>query len=434
MNQLANQIIDKIRKHRKLVAVEDFEIAAQEQSYTKKSYALGQSVGQSQDHSLWVQLRIWHRRRPGVGVIMGMGSQDVDTLVDSAVLSADLSTGDPYFRFPLWKSKPSSLDATSGNVDTDFPESSFERTDSFVTRERYENLSTMTWLSRKSESQSWNFGSSNRRYSCYWNFDQKGVGDLGFEQSNEWQDLNGLNQELTETLDWLRCTEGVDSDSVIPRHGDSILFSPSVMCGLLSRISPWFCADQVTSLQSPLANFKGKRIFGASEIDIFDDITLGEKRTLKALCDLEGVAPQVTPLVRGGVVESFLYDSQLAAKENRPSTANLNRRYGELAASIQPNGLCLRSKSSCSQSLLLGAMKNGVWVKRLRHLNVINDSLRLSGFGHRVVGGIASKNLSEILINIKVIDLLARIVAVGEDSEDWAEALSPSILFDRVPF
>lgn len=99
---MTQKLLEFIKNHPKLVVAQDFEVACQKTLIQTQQYRNGQKGIQSFDDSWWVQLKILHRNKPGIAAASALTEETLDRLVTEALLSAEQSTPDPWFRFPVW--------------------------------------------------------------------------------------------------------------------------------------------------------------------------------------------------------------------------------------------------------------------------------------------------------------------------------------------
>jgi PmbA protein len=119
----------------------------------------------------------------------------------------------------------------------------------------------------------------------------------------------------------------------VPSEGAVILRSASAFFGVLSSA---LTADAVQKGRSLFAGREGERVAGEL-LELVDDGTV-EDGLDSAPFDGEGVPCGRTPLITGGVLQGFLYDTYTARKAGRqaPATACTAPTRGSLACAHQP--------------------------------------------------------------------------------------------------
>ncbi len=104
-----------------------------------------------------------------------------------------------------------------------------------------------------------------------------------------------------------------------------LVLHPHAVGELLSHtLHPAFLGDNLQRNRTPFAGKLGEKV--ASELISIDDNGVIEKGYASQSFDDEGIARRNTPLIKEGVVESFLYDSLWANKAGIESTGNSSRK------------------------------------------------------------------------------------------------------------
>jgi PmbA protein len=184
---------------------------------------------------------------------------------------------------------------------------------------------------------------------------------------------------------------------------------------------------------SPLGAKKGKQVVDP-RLSIWDDATI-EYRPESRFCDDEGVPSQRIPLIRDGVVLSFLYDLQTAGLAGTESTGSASRTLGrlpvpgissliigageagfeDLVADIK-EGLVIEEVMGASQGNVLGGEFSG---------NVL--------LGYKVEKGRIVGRVKDTMISGNVYEVLKEGIALGSKPR-WvgSSLLTPPILCPRV--
>jgi PmbA protein len=119
-------------------------------------------------------------------------------------------------------------------------------------------------------------------------------------------------------------------------------------------------ADNVQKGGSPLADKLGEQI-AAEDIDIFDDGTMTGGFGTSPF-DEEGHPTQRTPVVEGGVLKNFLYDSYTALKDDVDSTGNATRSGYSSPPTPAPTNLKLE-RGTVSADEIIRDTKKGLYVE-----------------------------------------------------------------------
>ena len=99
-----------------------------------------------------------------------------------------------------------------------------------------------------------------------------------------------------------------------------VILDPFVSAAFFGVLSSALTADAVQKNRSLFAGREGERVAGEL-LELVDDGTLDDGLE-SAPFDGEGVPSGRTPLIAGGVLQGFLYDTYTARKAGRSSTGN----------------------------------------------------------------------------------------------------------------
>ena len=189
-------------------------------------------------------------------------------------------------------------------------------------------------------------------------------------------------------------------------------------------------AASVLSLVASLCNgeavLKGRSLFGgrlgdqvaSPALTLVDDPTEPAASGASAY-DAEGLATRRTPLVEGGVLRSFLYDTRWGRAAGEPSTASAVRSFkgtpGISARAVRP------APGTLSHEEVLAAVGDGLYVQSVSGLHSGVD--RVSGDfsvgceGLLIRGGTLAEPVKECTIASTLLKMLQGIVHVGADLE-----------------
>jgi PmbA protein len=119
-------------------------------------------------------------------------------------------------------------------------------------------------------------------------------------------------------------------------------------------------ADNVQKGGSPFTDKLGEQI-AAEDIDIFDDGTMSSGFGTSPF-DEEGHPTQRTPVVEGGVLKNFLYDSYTALKDDVNSTGNATRAGYSSPPTPAPSNLMLERGTASAEEIIRDT-KKGLYVE-----------------------------------------------------------------------
>jgi predicted Zn-dependent protease len=425
------EVAERVRQHPRLIFADDFEIALESTQTRSSRYQNGALSGESADNNFWLSLRVLHRKAPGSAVVGAWDDDSITRLVEGAFGSAGTSTGDPWFRFPIWKK----VEGTSVAPDVALPESALwsgEPAGVAFVEERYETRRFQTLIRRKTER-----ACLKGARSCFAaHFSAACAGPRGLvmlreERSNKHgpQGMAPLLKALAEDA------VSFSSAEVFERAPEktSVLFSPAVASALLTKLSPWFHADRLRHRRSPLKAQDPKHLF--SPVLTFADVGNHPESPHSLPFDYEGTATRETTLVERGALKNLFFDTYEATRENRLSTGNWLRAPGAPWPSIQPS-TCYFKPSEQRVEALLKEAREGIWVQRVESLEALGEGstrFELSGCGRTIEGGAAGSPRRGISLQFDAFELLRKAVGVGSDLALFGNHGSPSILFEKVP-
>jgi len=148
--------------------------------------------------------------------------------------------------------------------------------------------------------------------------------------------------------------------------------------------------------------------------------------------DREGLPPTPLAIIEDGLLQTYLYNSYTAQKEDRPSTGHASGDTREVPA-IDPTNLIINAGDR-SKDELIGEIKRGVFVTRFS-----GDPEEVSGdFSGVVKGGFLIENgkltqpLIETLIAGNLFELLAKISGLSRETERIGSFVAPYIRMEEV--
>lgn len=149
----------------------------------------------------------------------------------------------------------------------------------------------------------------------------------------------------------------------VPAGSYKCVLAPSVTQAFLSAmVNAGFSAENIQKKSSTLVGKLGEKVFS-------DKVSIYEK-PLTRNCfyryfDDEGVACEDKCLVKGGVIHTWLYNLETAAKDGVSSTGN---GYGDENIGIRAVNLCLKS-GRCHEESLFAKVGEGVYITSVTGLH-----------------------------------------------------------------
>lgn len=181
-------------------------------------------------------------------------------------------------------------------------------------------------------------GPAHRRETASWVWVMARVGSGTYGEFDVSRSLRALDPYRAGKEAGARAADFADASLIRTGRYDVIL-SPDVAAEIISvMLSPAVSAREVQAGRSPLAGKVGHRV-AAEGVTVTDAGREPELIGSRAFDD-EGVATHTRPLIRGGYLAGYVYDTYTAAKDGVESTGNAWRSYSARPAP-SPNHLRL---------------------------------------------------------------------------------------------
>ena len=197
----------------------------------------------------------------------------------------------------------------------------------------------------------------------------------------------------------------------------SILLEPRLAVGLLGIAASMFSAEAVQKGRSPFADRLGEQV-AAECVTLLDDPTRAESLGADEF-DGEGLATRANPLIVGGRLDRFLYDSTTARRAGTRSTASALRG---LRGMPSPGAqLLVMEPGSRSRREVLAGIELGLAVESFAGLhsgvNPTSGDFSVGGTGLMIRDGELAEPVQELTIASTLQRLLTDVVEVGADFE-----------------
>ncbi len=189
-------------------------------------------------------------------------------------------------------------------------------------------------------------------------------------------------------------------------------------------------ADNVQKGRSALIG-KMDTAIAADKLSIIDDGTLAGGLGTSA-CDDEGTPSKRTPVVKNGVLSSFLYDCYAAGKEKRESTGNAVRASFTSTPSIGTRNLIIEHPSSD----IIAETRDGVIVHTLigaHTANPISGDFSVEARNSFLIknGEIASP-IKSMMISGNIFELIKNIDGTGKDARKVGNVITPTVRVSKM--
>jgi PmbA protein len=212
-----------------------------------------------------------------------------------------------------------------------------------------------------------------------------------------------------------------------------VVLDPFVAAAFFGVLSSALTADAVQKGRSLFAGREGQKVAGEL-LQLDDDGTLPDGLD-SAPFDGEGTPCRRTPLIGGGVLQGFLYDTYTARKAGRSSSGNgLRGSYAGLPG-VQPTNLVVSGPVTPLADIVAG-MERGVLVTDAVGVhsgaNPISGEFSVGIAGVLIEDGRLTRPVHEVTLAGDIISMLLNVRALGDDAR-WVPGgsiLTPSVVID----
>jgi PmbA protein len=139
--------------------------------------------------------------------------------------------------------------------------------------------------------------------------------------------------------------------------------------------------------------------------------------------DGEGLARRAVPLIEGGMLQGFLYDTYSGRRSGRASTGSASRSYST-PPGVGATALRLTPGAS-DQAALIGGLADGVYVQDVSGLhsgvNPVSGDFSVGATGLMIRNGVLAEPFREATIASTLQRMLLDVTAVGSDHR-WLPA------------
>jgi PmbA protein len=211
----------------------------------------------------------------------------------------------------------------------------------------------------------------------------------------------------------------------------AVLLEPMAFADILENtLIASLNADNVQKGRSALIGKMNSGI-AADELSIIDDGTLAGGLGTSA-CDDEGTPSKRIPVVKNGVLSSFLYDCYAAGKEKKESTGNAVRSSFTSTPSIGIRNLIIEHPSFD----IIDDTKDGVIVNTVigaHTANPISGDFSVEARNSFLIkNGEISSPLKSMMISGNIFDVLFNIDGLGEDKRKVGNVITPTVRVSKM--
>jgi PmbA protein len=206
----------------------------------------------------------------------------------------------------------------------------------------------------------------------------------------------------------------------------AVLLEPMAIADILENtLITSVDADNVQKGRSSLISKIGTSI-AAEDISIIDDGTFAGGIGTSS-CDEEGTPSKITPIIKDGILSSFIYDSYTAGKEKRESTGNAVRGSYTSTPSIGIRNLIIEHPSFD----VIEQTQDGVIVNSVIGAHTANpisgDFSVEARNSFEIKDGQIASPIKSMMISGNIFELLKSIDGMGKDVRKVGGVITPTV-------
>lgn len=211
----------------------------------------------------------------------------------------------------------------------------------------------------------------------------------------------------------------------------TVLFEPVAFADLLENtLVTSVNADHIQKGRSSLIG-KMNTSIAADELTIIDD-GLHEGGLGTSSCDEEGTPSKKTPIIRNGILSSYIYDCYTAGKEKRESTGNAVRASYTSTPSIGIRNLMIMHPPSD----VIANTHDGVIVNSIigaHTANPISGDFSVEGRNSfEIKNGEISSPIKSLMISGNIFQLLKNIDGIGKNVRKVGNVITPTVSVSNI--
>ena len=209
------------------------------------------------------------------------------------------------------------------------------------------------------------------------------------------------------------------------------VLSPDVVKALMSFYVDSADAEEIQKRSSLFIGKLGQKV--ASKKVTIEDRPISKTMFAKSFDD-EGVATYNKPIIKNGVLQTYLYNLTTAAKDGVKSTGNASR--GGSLIGTSPNFLYMKPGKK-SQEELFQEVGDGVYITDVQGLhagmNPQSGNFSLQSTGYLIKNGKRDRGLDVITVSGNLVNIFMDIKEVGNDEKTFPSGAScPSVLIKKI--
>ena len=209
------------------------------------------------------------------------------------------------------------------------------------------------------------------------------------------------------------------------------VLSPDVVKAFMSFYVDSADAEEIQKRSSLFIGKLGQKV--ASKKVTIEDRPISKTMFAKSFDD-EGVATYNKPIIKNGVLQTYLYNLTTAAKDGVKSTGNASR--GGSLIGTSPNFLYMKPGKK-SQEELFQEVGDGVYITDVQGLhagmNPQSGNFSLQSAGYLIKNGKRDRGLDVITVSGNLVNIFMDIKEVGNDEKTFPSGAScPSVLIKKI--
>jgi PmbA protein len=216
----------------------------------------------------------------------------------------------------------------------------------------------------------------------------------------------------------------------------NIVMDPLVSAQFMGVIASALDADSVQKGKSLFRDRKGQKLFEI-DIDIFDDGTLPEGLASRPFDD-EGVAKGKTIVFKKGELQTYIYDTYTARKDNTVSTGNAVRASYRSTPGVGVSNFYISPGRNDTADLIKNAGR-GLYIMDIIGLgsgtNPISGHMSVGAKGLMIENGELTRPVREVTIAADILSFLSGFRMLGNDLKfipAGGYMGAPSILIENI--
>ncbi len=276
-------------------------------------------------------------------------------------------------------------------------------------------------------------GPASRRETSAWVWVMARAGKGTYGEFDVSRSLRSLDPYRAGREAGSRAADFADA-SLIKTGKYDVILAPDVAAEIVSvMLSPAVSAREVQAGRSPLVGKVGHRV--AAEIVTVTDAGREPELVGSRAFDDEGVATHTRPLIKGGYLTGYVYDTYTAAKDGVESTGNAWRSYSSRPAP-SPNHLRLEP-GDVGYEEMVAEVKEGLLVMATIGAWLSNPTSGLLNatitHAYLIRGGEVAGTLKGGVLGGDFYELMRdKVAALSREWRQWMRASAPYVLLRGV--